>query len=214
MTKRHFTEADRAYLRANYLTLEELCAERGEDPSEIRQLIDQGLLPQPSYTVDDAEMFPADYFQLYDDAGGCVGLRDLFEDRYRTAATPHPDLATREATDSAWSAFLGGIWGQCLRDVTPETIVRKRALVNSLCKLIALPRPSQAEWQQRLRAEVTELDQIEREFAPDYDRAEEWNERPPTRDLLIEVARQRFPEVFDEEKGDRQATPASTAFRR
>jgi Family of unknown function (DUF6058) len=108
----------------------------------------------------------------------------------------------------------GGIWGQCLRDVTPETIVRKRALVNSLSKLIALPPPSQAELRRQLRTEVTELDQIEREFAPDYDRAEEWNERPPTRDLLIEVARQRFLEVFAEEESERREDSAPAAFRR
>jgi hypothetical protein len=42
---------------------------------------------------------------------------------------------------------------------------------------------------------VTELDELEREFAPDYDRAE-WHDRPPTRDLLINEARRRFPEVF------------------
>jgi hypothetical protein len=61
--------------------------------------------------------------------------------------------------------------------------------------------------QQRLRAEVTELDQIERAFAPDYDRAAEWNDRPPTRDLLINVARERFPEVFavDRDTAGREA---------
>jgi Family of unknown function (DUF6058) len=203
MIEPHLTEADRAYLRANYSTLNELCADRDEDPAEIRLLIDRGLLPKPSYIVDGVGMFPEDYFHLYDEAGGCDGLRNLFEERYRIAAIPHPDLATREAIDSAWRAFLGGVWGQCLRNVTPETIVRKRALVNSLCKLIGLPRPRQEEWRQRLRDEVAELDQIEREFAPDYDRAEEWNERPPSRDLLIDVARRRFPEVFDGEDRER-----------
>jgi hypothetical protein len=196
MTEPHFTEADRAYLRANYVTLDELCADRSEKPAEIRRLIEERLLPRPSYTVEGVDFLPADYFQLYDEAGGTDALPALFEERYRAAAAPHPDLATPEALDVAWRAYLDGVWGQCLREVTPETIVRKRAMVDSLCKLIALPRRGEEQWRQQLRTEVAELDWIEREFAPDYDRAEEWNDRPPTRDLLIEVARERFPEVF------------------
>lgn len=211
MVDPHFAEADRAYVRANYFTLEELCADRDEDPAEVRHLIDEGLLPQPSYSVDGTGMFPADYFKLYDDAGGAEGLRELFEERYRAAAKSHPKLGTPEAIDTAWQAYLRGTWGQCLRQVTPEVMVRKRALVDSLCKLIALPRPRTSEWQDRLRAEVAELDQIEREFAPDYDRAEEWNERRPTRDLLIDVARQRFPEVF---AGERERAGRDAAERR
>jgi Family of unknown function (DUF6058) len=196
-----FTEADRIYIRANFFELEELCADRPEDPAEIRLLIAEGRLPQPSYTVDGRGMFPADYFELYDDAGGTAGLRELFEDRYRAAARDQPQLVTADGLKTAWRAYLAGVWGQCLREVTPESIVRKRTLVDSLCKLIALPRPGSDEWRERLRAEVTELDQLEREFAPDYDRADDWNERRPTRDLLIEVARDRFPDVFAERRG-------------
>jgi hypothetical protein len=191
----YFTAADRAYIRANYFELEELCDGRDDDPAEVRRLIADGLLPQPSYTVDGVGMFPADYFRLLDEAGGVEPLRHLFEGRYRAAAAPYPALATPAAVETAWRAYLDGIWGQCLRDVTPEVALRKRALVDSLCKLIALPRPRSADWRERLRAEVTALDEIERDFAPDYDRAE-WHERPPSRDLLIEVARERFPDVF------------------
>ena len=60
-----------------------------------------------------------------------------------------------------------------------------------------LARPRSTEWQRALREHVEELDALEREFAPDYDRSEE-QERPPTRDLLIEAARQRFADVFRE----------------
>jgi hypothetical protein len=200
MVEPFFTDADRAYLRANYFELEELCAERPERPAEVRDLIDRGVMPRPSYTVDGREMFPADYFQLCHDAGGVEGLREHFETRYRAAAKSHPELATPAAIERAWQAYLDGIWGQCLNHVTPEVMVRKRALVDSLCKLVALPRPRSAEWRQRLRAEVDELDRIERDFAPDYDRAEDWNDRPPTRDLLIETARRRFPEVFAQKR--------------
>jgi hypothetical protein len=214
VSEARYTHADRAYLRANYVTLEELCTGHDEDAVEIRRLIDQGVLPRASYVVDGVGVFPVDYFRLYDDAGGCDRLRGLFAERYRTAATPYPELATDEALAEAWRAYLDGIWGQCLRAVTPETIVRKQALVSSLCKLIALPRRRDADWQAQLRAEVTELDEIEREFAPDYDRAEEWNDRPPTRDLLIDVARERFPDVFAHTATDgRRARRAETAAR-
>jgi len=207
-----FTKADRAYLRANFLTLEQLCEGRDERPGEIQKLIDRGLLPGPSYVVGGVGMFPADYFRLHDEAGGPKRLRELFESRYAAAARSYPAQATREATHQAWQAYLGGVWGQCLREVTPETIVRKRVLVDSLCKLIALPRPRQPEWQNQLRADVEELDRIEREFAPDYDRAEGWNDRPPTRDLLIEEARRRFPEVFaDSRRAPRKTLQQSVA---
>lgn len=46
-----------------------------------------------------------------------------------------------------------------------------------------------------MRAGVDELDALEREFAPDYDRNDD-RERLPTRDLLIEAARKRYPDVF------------------
>ena len=196
MTEPYFTEADRIYISSNFFELEELCADRREKPEEIRRLIDEGVLPQPSYTVDGTAMFPADYFRLYDEAGGVDGLHRLFQERYLAGAREHPQLATTESAETAWQAYLAGTWGQCLREVTPEVVVRKRALVDSLCKLISLPRPRSETWQARLRAEITELDDIEREFAPDYDRALEWNERLPTRDLLIETARERFADVF------------------
>jgi hypothetical protein len=41
----------------------------------VLRLIDDDLLPRPSYVLDDgSEMFPADYFRLADDAGGPAAL--------------------------------------------------------------------------------------------------------------------------------------------
>ncbi|HYX88374.1 MAG TPA: hypothetical protein VE753_03305, partial [Gaiellaceae bacterium] len=72
----HYTAADLEYLRANYLTLEQLCAERPESPEEVRALVADGRLPKPSYVLDDGtELFPADYFRFVDEAGGPPGLR-------------------------------------------------------------------------------------------------------------------------------------------
>jgi hypothetical protein len=53
------------------------------------------------------------------------------------------------------------------------------------------------KWRAVLRAQVDELDALEREFAPDHDRSDE-QERAPTRDLLIAAAYERFPDVFAE----------------
>ena len=184
-----FTAADLAYIRTNYVTLDELCAARDEGPAEVRLLIDEGLLPRPSYVLDDGtEIFPADYFRLADEAGGPAALRAHFAERLRAAGG--------EEVESDWRAYLAGIYGVCLREVTPEAIARKARLVSSLCELLVLARPADPEWRERLRSEVDELDELEREFSPDYDRNEERFGRKPTRDLLVAAARERYPDVF------------------
>jgi len=194
------TDADIDYVRDNYVTLPELCAGRPEAPEQVERLIADGLMPRPSYVLEDGTgYFPRDYFRLADEAGGPAELRESFAQRHRTAK-----LAAQERSqlDEDWNLYLGGVWGVCLRDVTPETIVRKNALVSSLCELLMLARPTSQEWRESLRAQVDELDALEREFSPDYDRGDQ-QERLPTRDLLITAARERYPELFSA-----AATPA------
>ena len=184
----NLTQADIAYVRANYRTLEELCEGRAESPGKARELIAARRLAQPSYVLPDGTgMFPADYFRLVDEAGGVDGLREHFAARDRAADGRDPE--------QDWAMYLDGTWGICLRDVTPETIVRKNTLVNSLCELLVLARPRYEDWRQALREQVEELDELEREFSPDFDRSEEMD-RLPTRDLIIAAARERYPEVF------------------
>jgi hypothetical protein len=194
VTDPYFTPADLAYLNANYRTLAKLCEGRSETPAEIETSIAQRRLPRPSYVLDDGTgMFPHDYFRLVDEAGGVDRLAEHFLARYEAAA-----LENRRPVDdhdNDWDAYLDGTYGICLRQVSPATIVRKGTLVSSLSELLMLPRPSSDEWRDRVREQVDELDQLESEFAPDYDRAE-WNERPPTRDLLIRFARHHYPNVF------------------
>jgi hypothetical protein len=189
-----FTDADLAYIRANYLTLAGLCGDRTETPAQVQTLIEQGLLPRPSYVLDDGiGMFPADYFRLADEAGGTAALRAHFASRHRAASQAQG--ANPAELEQDWDAYLGGVYGACLREVTPENIVRKGVLVSSLCQLLVLARTGSLEWRKTLRSQVEELDALEREFAPDYDRSDE-QERPPTRDLLIKAARERYPDVF------------------
>ena len=145
-----FTAADLAYIHASYVTLDELCAGREETAAGVRRLIEQGVLPRPSYVLDDgAEMYPADYFRLVDDAGGPAKLRAHFAERLRAAGG--------DDVEPDWRAYLAGIYGVCLREVTPEAIARKARLVSSLCELLVLARPADPEWRERLRTEVDEL---------------------------------------------------------
>jgi hypothetical protein len=193
----NYTAADLDYLRVNYLTLEQVCAERSDSPEEIRALIAKGRLPKPSYVLDDGtELFPADYFRFVDEAGGPGRLRARFAERLVTAGGGD-DL------DLHWQTYMDGIYGVCLWDVTPETIALKAKLVSSISELLMLARPAEADWRQRLRDEVEELDALERQFAPDYDRDERRFGRKPTRDLLIDAARRRYPDVFAAELATR-----------
>jgi len=194
MTDTTFTEADLAYLTATFVTLEDLCAGRAESPADIAALIEQRRLPQPSYVLGDGTgLFPPDYFRLVDQAGGVDALPGHFAARHRQATFAR-DAAARELEED-WQAYLDGIYGICLREVTPEAMVRKTTLVSSLSELLMLPRPASAEWRRALRERVEELDGLERDFAPDHDRTEA-QERLPTRDLLIGAARERYPNVF------------------
>jgi hypothetical protein len=57
------TDEDIAYIRSNYRTLEELCADRLEGAKIIRRLIEDGQLPRASYVLPEgSEMYPSGYF--------------------------------------------------------------------------------------------------------------------------------------------------------
>jgi hypothetical protein len=179
------SDADVEYIRAHYVTLDELCAGRAESPESVRRLIEQRRLPRPAYVLPDGTgMFPADYFRLVDEAGGADGLREHFAARHRAA--DGKDL------EQDWEMYLDGIWGICLKDVTPETIVRKRVLIDEIERLLAEP-THDFEWRTRLRAAVDELDAIEKPFAPDYDRNGRF---VPTRDTYIRDVRSAYPQLW------------------
>jgi hypothetical protein len=166
------SERDVEYVRTGYIPLGQA----------VEDAIARGRLPRPSYVLPDrTAMVPADYF-------GLVDIRPAFEERYRAAGG-------RELEED-WEGYLSGLYGVCLREVTPETIVRKGQLVESLTELLEDPKPEDPTWRERVRSQVDELDVLERDFSPDYDRNLERFGRPPTRDQLIGAARERFPELF------------------
>jgi Family of unknown function (DUF6058) len=148
----------------------------------VRKLMAEAKLPQASYVLPDGtEMVPADYFQLAD-AG-----REAFARRF-LAAGGAPTFLEEE-----WQGYLSGAYGVCLKEQSPENIVRKDRLVRTVERLMAEARPKDPEWRDELRGSVEELDLIERPFAPDYDRAR-WG--PSSRDRCITAPRERFPEMF------------------
>ncbi len=162
------TDADIRYVREQFAPLERVCASAGRDPDEIRRAIADRRLPAPPYVLPDGtEMLPADYFEL-----------------------PAPDEWPAELAEDR-EAYLDGTYFVCLRRATPENIARKDELVDLLRASLAEPRHDDEEWLRSLRANVDELDALERPFSPDYDRGPRWDV-PPTRDELIEEPRRLY----------------------
>jgi hypothetical protein len=176
------TPADVEYVLANYIPLEAAVAGRSESPDDVRRLIAEERLPQPSYVLPDgAEMVPEDYFTLAD-----AGRKD-FARRFLAAG------GNAGALEEEWAGYLSGAYGVCLKEQSPENIVRKDRLVSGIEDLLADAKPDDADWRDRLRRWVDELDRLERPFAPDYDRAR-WG--PSSRDRCITAPRERYPQVF------------------
>ena len=149
-----------------------------------------GELPGPSYVLPDGtEMFPPDYFLVFDGAGGVEGMRAYFDQRHRatTSALGLPDVDPAED----WAGYLSGEFGVCLREVTPEAMVEKATLINQIDTLTALPAMNDERWRKQLADAVDELDEIERPFT-DYDRRR-WG--VTSRDSHITSVRARFLEA-------------------
>ena len=186
------SDADVEYIRSGFVELDDLCRRTSRDPAAVRAQIEAGVLPRASYVLDDgAEMVPPDYFALAEEAGGADRVRERFVERYERAAAEQDVPAS---ADEEWEAYLSGEYGVCLKQVTPETIVRKAALIARIEALLSSPRRDDAEWAGGLRAAVDELDELERAFAA-FDRIRFGG--PSSRDRLITGTRQAYPEVFE-----------------
>ncbi|MCG0288027.1 DUF6058 family natural product biosynthesis protein [Streptomyces sp. PSAA01] len=174
------TDADDAYVSAQFVALEELCAVRGRDADAVRQLMLGQRLPLPGYLRSDgAEMVPADLFALADEAGGVELLEAWF-----TAHWADPVTGKAE-----WNAYLSGQY-VCLHSVTPAAIQRKDYLTTAISAAASEPNASSAQWSERLHALVDELDTLEPAFTA-YDRLRFGG--PTSRDTCIAAMRARFP---------------------
>jgi hypothetical protein len=185
---------DEAYIRASYAPLREVAAARSIDLDEVRRLMAERRLPQPAYLLDDGtEMVTRDHLDLLEQAGGVEGLEPLFKARYRAAAEDLGHAGGDAEVHAAWKDYLTGGYGVCLWGVTPENIVRKDLLVESLDGLLSHPRVDDPSWRARVRTEIAALDRLERPGAPLDDAR--WGRRS-SRSRLIEDPRQRYPWVL------------------
>ena len=187
MTEPSYTDADLAYVQSEFRTLEQLCADRDDTPEQVRELIDAGTLPAPSYVLPDGEaMFPPDYFDLVDAAGGPAGLHDHFVQQHRAASSALGLTGIDPEED--WRTYLSGEQGATLVELTPEAMVEKAALVTSIDTLVAEPAPDDEGWRGKLAGAVDDLDELVRPFT-DYDR-QRWG--GTSRDSHITGVRARF----------------------
>ncbi|MGA5523377.1 DUF6058 family natural product biosynthesis protein [Streptomyces pseudogriseolus] len=174
------TAADDAYVSAQFVTLEDLCAVRGRDADEVRRLMLEGRLPLPGYLRSDgAEMVPADLFTLADEAGGVDRLEAWFTAHWADPATGRAE----------WSAYLSGQY-VCLHSVTPAAVQRKDHLTTAIDAALSEPDAGSVRWTERMHALVDELDALEPAFTA-YDRLRFGG--PTSRDTCIDAVRARFP---------------------
>ncbi|MFF6999012.1 DUF6058 family natural product biosynthesis protein [Streptomyces sp. NPDC008313] len=174
------TDADDAYVSAQFVTLEELCAVQGRDAEAVRRLMLAQRLPLPGYLRSDgAEMVPADLFALADEAGGVEVLEAWFIAHWADPVTGKAE----------WTAYLSGQY-VCLHSVTPAAIQRKSHLTTAIGAAADEPDAGSAQWSERLHALVDELDALEPAFTA-YDRLRFGG--PTSRETCIDAVRARFP---------------------
>ena len=181
----HPGPADLPYLRANFVSLDDLARARGSDPEHVRAAIKACKLPRPAYVLaDGTELVAPDHFALSDAAGGEGQLASWFKAAYSRSAADEP---AADPTEAAWEDYLSGAYFTCLRSVTPHNIVRKASLMARIEELLSDPRESDDGWRERLRTAVDSLDVLERQFAQ-FDRLD----GPVSRDRLVSAVRERF----------------------
>ncbi len=174
------TAADDAYVSAQFVPLDELCAATGRDADDVRRLMLARRLPLPGYLRSDgAEMVPRDLFALAGRAGGVDLLEGWFVAHWGDEA----------AGRAEWEAYLSGQY-VCLRSVTPETIRRKEHLTGAIGAAEAAPDAGSPAWAERLHALVNELDGLEPAFTA-YDRLRFGG--PTSRDTCVDAVRARHP---------------------
>ncbi|MFJ5706515.1 DUF6058 family natural product biosynthesis protein [Streptomyces sp. NPDC093105] len=174
------TAADDAYVSAQFVPLDELCAAGGREADDVRRLMLARRLPLPGYLRSDgAEMVPRDLFALAERAGGVDLLEGWFVAHWDDEPTGRAE----------WDAYLSGQY-VCLHAVTPETIRRKEYLTGAIGAAENAPDAGTAGWTERLHALVDELDALEPAFTA-YDRLRFGG--PTSRDTCVDAVRARHP---------------------
>lgn len=107
------TDADIAYVRTEFVPLDELCAATGHHLDEVRA--DIAARRRPGFPYPELEYVPANYFDLPDAAGFSI--------------------------DEEREAYLDGTYFVCVRDATEANILRKEELVTEIRARLAELRP-------------------------------------------------------------------------
>jgi hypothetical protein len=180
---------DVAYVRRNYLTLEALASAERLALGELEGMIAARVLPGPSYVLPSGEaMFPRDLCGLL--LGRCAGGGGgASRSRFLSVARWHGPVSADRVSEE-WSSYLSGVYGVCLRQVTPETVFIKEWLVSAIDADLQSPEPDSAGWRRRMCEQVEGLDALLRPFATS-DRIRFG--RPTSRERCIEVPRARYP---------------------
>lgn len=198
-------EADLRYVQESFLPLEEIARREQLDVTRLVHWIEAGRLPRPAYLLPDGTpMFPAELLALMRSAGDLEALPEHFARRTELAARMlgiGPN--TREAD---WEDYLSGEYGICLRQVTPETLILKEALVERIGHALDDPRPEDPGWRRVLAFEIAGLDALVRPFAR-VDRVRFG--RPTSRERLIDAPRRRWAWLRDAETVEVLASASS-----
>jgi hypothetical protein len=200
---------DLDYVRGSYLPLVEVARREQVELRQLARWIDAGQLPRPAYLLPDGTAaFPPDLLDLVRSAGSVDALPEHFSRRTELAARLLGFGAnTREAD---WEDYLSGEYGICLRQVTPETLVLKEALVERLDRALAAPRLEDPRWRRALAFEIDGLDALIRPFAR-VDRVRFG--RPTSRERLVEAPRRRWEwlrDLRDVDPGESLAPTSAT----
>jgi hypothetical protein len=163
---RRLAALDDAYIRDEFVPLDELAADRPGGAVGVRADIAARRLPQPAYRLDDgADMVPADYFVPVAEAGSVTALHAWFVREFREAATRFDVPRDPDTIEDEWQGYLSGGYFVCLRQATPAVMAEKARHIIDLEQLLAEPRPRDQVWCKRLRLGVEGLAAIERPFA-------------------------------------------------
>lgn len=186
------SDADEAYVRACFSSLDELSLAQGRKAGDVRRLIADELLPRPSYVLPDGtEMVPPSFLDELEEVDDPGQLPRRFCDQYLEAAQREGIRVDAAELEAEWQNHLTGLYGVCLRTPTPRNIVRKAVLATRIERLLDAPAPADDGWRGALRAATDELDALECGFSPDYDRRQRFD-RPVSRERLVERPRASY----------------------
>lgn len=204
--------SDKAYVRRNFITAEELASRTSLSVGQLRILVESELFPKPTYVFEDGtEWYPPTYSALMlqaKDAGASFAemfrnqLRRALENLKRRDKDSFSIVVNLEGISNEgiedlvqkiWVDFRSGEYGICLKEPMCGTIIKKDLLMHAVKKLISSPKPADPEWRIALRKNVDMLDILELPQT-DFDRIRFG--RPSSRDLLITEVHTSYPQVF------------------